>query len=58
MRSVDKGSFINKLREQGFDTSYAEADPLTAPANAGQQGGGGRRSRVGRRSAGEARGEL
>jgi twitching motility protein PilT len=34
MRSVDKGSFINKLRERGFDTSYAESDPLTAPANA------------------------
>ncbi|HEV8408970.1 MAG TPA: type IV pilus twitching motility protein PilT [Gemmatimonadaceae bacterium] len=38
MRSVDKGSFINKLREAGFDTSYAEQDPLTAPANAGQSG--------------------
>jgi twitching motility protein PilT len=34
MRSVDKGSFINKLKEKGFDTSFAEADPLTAPANA------------------------
>ena len=39
MKSVDKGSFINKLRENGFDTSYAEADPLTAPANATQPGG-------------------
>jgi twitching motility protein PilT len=39
MKSVDKGSFINKLRENGFDTSYAEADPLTAPANASQPGG-------------------
>ena len=41
MRSVDKGSFLNKLREQGFDTSYADADPLTAPANAGPPGQGG-----------------
>ena len=41
MKSVDKGSFINKLREAGFDTSYAEADPLTAPASASQQGGQG-----------------
>jgi twitching motility protein PilT len=40
MKSVDKGSFINKLREQGFDTSYAESDPLTAPANASPQQGG------------------
>ena len=35
MRSVDKGSFLTKLREAGWDTSYAEADPLNAPANAG-----------------------
>jgi len=34
MRSVDKTSFINKLRERGFDTSFVEADPLTAPASA------------------------
>ena len=39
MRSVDKASFINKLREKGYDTSYAEADPLTAPANATLPGG-------------------
>ncbi len=41
MRSVDKGSFLNKLREQGFDTSYADTDPLNAPANAGPPGQGG-----------------
>src|ERR1019366_7802066 len=39
MRSVDKGSFLTKLREQGFDTSHAETDPLAAPANASQPGG-------------------
>jgi twitching motility protein PilT len=38
MRSVDKGSFLTKLREAGWDTSYAEADPLNAPANASQPG--------------------
>ncbi len=41
MKSVDKASFLNKLRETGFDTSYAESDPLTAPANASQPGGAG-----------------
>ena len=34
MKSVDKGSFVAKLREQGFDTSFVESDPLTAPASA------------------------
>jgi twitching motility protein PilT len=48
MRSVDKGSFINKLRERGFDTSYAETDPLTAPANAsGPPGQGGTTGKTG-----------
>jgi hypothetical protein len=41
MRSVDKGSFLNKLREKGFDTSYADTDPLNAPANASAPGQGG-----------------
>jgi twitching motility protein PilT len=36
MRSVDKGSFVARLRERGFDTSFVEADPLTAPASAPQ----------------------
>ncbi len=40
MRSVDKGSFLTKLREGGWDTSYAEQDPLNAPAPASQQQGG------------------
>ncbi len=38
MKSVDKGSFLTKLREAGWDTSYAEADPLNAPANASPPG--------------------
>ena len=40
MRSVDKGSFINKLREKGFDTSYADTDPITAGGPPAQGGGG------------------
>ena len=40
MRSVDKGSFINKLREKGFDTSYADTDPITAGGPPAQGGVG------------------
>ncbi len=48
MRSVDKGSFLTKLREGGWDTSYAEADPLNAPANAsGPPGQGGTTGKMG-----------
>ncbi|MFI5310828.1 MAG: type IV pilus twitching motility protein PilT [Gemmatimonadales bacterium] len=32
MRSVDKNAFVNMLKAKGFDTSFVEADPLTAPA--------------------------
>jgi len=35
MKSVDKASFLNSLKAKGFDTSFAEADPLTAPAGTG-----------------------
>ena len=35
MRSVDKGSFVNALKAKGFDTSFVEADPTTAPAPPG-----------------------
>jgi twitching motility protein PilT len=35
MKSVDKTSFLNSLKAKGFDTSFAEADPLTAPAGSG-----------------------
>ncbi len=39
MKSVDKGNFVNQLKAKGFDTSFVEADPLTAPA--GSSGGAG-----------------
>jgi twitching motility protein PilT len=35
MKSVDKTSFINSLKAKGHDTSFAETDPLNAPAGAG-----------------------
>ncbi len=32
MKSVDKAAFVNQLKSKGFDTSFVEADPTTAPA--------------------------
>ncbi len=38
MKSVDKASFLNSLKAKGFDTGFAESDPLTAPAASGSGG--------------------
>jgi twitching motility protein PilT len=35
MKAVDKSSFVNSLKAKGFDTGFAEADPLTATQPAG-----------------------
>jgi hypothetical protein len=41
MKSVDKGGFVNQLKGKGFDVSFVEADPLTAPSgSAGGAAGG------------------
>jgi hypothetical protein len=40
MKSVDKGGFVNQLKAKGFDVSFVEADPLTAPAGSGGAAGG------------------
>ena len=41
MKSVDKTSFVNSLKAKGFDTPFADADPLNAPAGSGGGAGGG-----------------
>jgi twitching motility protein PilT len=37
MKSVDKTSFVNSLKAKGFDVSFVEADPLTAPGGGGAE---------------------
>jgi twitching motility protein PilT len=41
MKSVDKTSFVNSLKAKGFDTSFADTDPLNAPAPSGGGAAGG-----------------
>ena len=41
MRAVDKVYFVNQLKVKGFDVSFVEGDPMSAPAPAGAPGGPG-----------------